>query len=61
MICPFRVDVELEYVSIGPDKDGDPQYLEKSQRQKYALCDEGECPFFVYPDICSRANALVND
>ena len=49
MICPFRVDVEFEYLELkSKKKDEDPQYLEKAQRQVYAQCMEDECPFYNY-------------
>lgn len=60
MICPFRVNVEFEYIKLPPDKDGEPQFLEKSQKQIYAGCEEDRCPFYDYSGGCKRADAMVD-
>ena len=54
MICPFRIDVEFEYVALEPKKDEEPSYLEKAQRQRYPKCAGQECPFYNYGGGCSR-------
>ena len=57
MKCQFRIDVEFEYVALAPadnDKDTEPSYLEKAQRQRYPDCIEDECPFYNYGGACNR-------
>lgn len=55
MICPFRLDVEFEYVALPCKKDEEPSYLEKAQRQVYPPCMEDECPWFdSYYNKCTR-------
>lgn len=55
MICPFRIDVEFEYVALNSNKkDEEPSYLEKAQRQSYPKCLEDECPYYNYDGYCGR-------
>ena len=55
MICPFRVDVEFEYINLPSKKeDEDPQVLEKAQRQIYAQCMGDECPYYNWDSKCGR-------
>ena len=55
MICPFRIDVEFEYMGLSTGKkDEEPSYLEKAQRQVYSPCMEDECPFYNYDGLCTR-------
>lgn len=55
MICPFRLDVEFEYMKLSTGKkDEEPSYLEKAQRQRYPKCMEEECPFYNYDRSCMR-------
>jgi hypothetical protein len=54
MRCPFRVDVEFEYMQVNDPKEGEEaSYLEKAQRQKFAKCYGDDCPYYVYNN-CSR-------
>ncbi len=62
MKCPFRIDVEYEYVALKSAKEGEEdQYLEKAQRQKFPECAGSSCPFYVYGGGCERANLLTQD
>ncbi len=61
MKCPFRIDLEYEYVQLISGKDDkEDSYLEKAQRQRYPECEGDECPFYAY-GACERVNLLLND
>ena len=54
MICPFRIDVEFEYVALESKEGEEPSYLEKAHRQKYPKCVGQECPFYNFNGYCDR-------
>lgn len=54
MICPFRLNVEFEYVALPCKKDEEPSYLEKAHRQVYPPCMEDECPYYNKYGYCNR-------
>ena len=64
MICPFRIDVEFDYIALAPkdDENAEPSYLEKAQRQKYPECMEEECPFYEYSfNVTGSCNRIGDD
>lgn len=53
MVCPYKVDVVIEYATI------DKTLVKNAERTEFAPCDETECPFYDVLGACMRADKEI--
>jgi hypothetical protein len=52
MQCPFRINTVIEYAVFSNDEK--KELREVGQHEEFAVCAEGECPYYDWNGACGR-------